>query len=114
LVILNDRGSASNLKYNKVMIYTIDPNILLCPLNAMSVAAEIRCREAKQATWTHPTGKGLGFHSHRIVPPPVWPERTSPTLIVQFWGAAKIAALKHYHLHACRDLFSKLAVSVAR
>jgi hypothetical protein len=46
LIVLNNGGSASDLKENKVVIYTIKANVLLCPLNAVSVAAKIYCCEA--------------------------------------------------------------------
>lgn len=42
----HDDGSASDLKESEVVIYPIKANILLCPLNAVSVAAEIDCCEA--------------------------------------------------------------------
>jgi hypothetical protein len=91
------------------MIYTIETNISLRPLNMKRVATKIHCYESTQASGTRPTGKGLELHScSRVVPPPIRADCISPTLVVEFTRAEKLIALMHHRLHFWGTWFDEL------
>jgi len=66
------------------VVHSFEASIPIGPLDPVSIAADIQCREPADAYGAHPTGKGLGVDTFRIVPPAHRAEQVSPRFVVQF------------------------------
>jgi hypothetical protein len=84
------------------MIYAIEANIPLGPLNKVSVATNIHRDESVRAPAARPASKALGLYIRCwIIPSPIRAKGISPTLAIEFTRAEKVVALLHRRLHFC-------------
>ncbi|KGT75670.1 hypothetical protein MA20_31120 [Bradyrhizobium japonicum] len=97
-VVLNDCRSAGKLNYGVIILHVITANIRFRTLNASRVAGEIRCDESEDAPRAHLAGEDVGFESG-TKQSPILAQRSSETVIVQFWRAEKIVVWVHHQLH---------------
>ena len=92
LVVLNDPGLASHLKYRVVVIHTINTDVLMRALEAMSIGTKVHCSESANTSDAQSPRKGLGFDPVRRVSATDRADHISPRFVIQVWGAEKIAA----------------------
>src|ERR1700759_2541276 len=97
-VVLNDCRSAGKLNYCVIILHIITANVQFRPLNAGSIAGEIRCNESEDAPRTHLADEDVGFDS-RTKPSPILANCSSEAVIVQFGSAEKIVVWLHHRLH---------------
>src|SRR5262249_37604593 len=67
-------------------------------LRRLALAVEIRCNESEDATRAHLAGEDVGSEN-RTKPSPILAQRSSETVIVQFWRTEKIVVWVHHQLH---------------
>jgi hypothetical protein len=91
-VVLNDSGLASHLKYRVVVIHSINTDVLVRALEAMSIGTKVHCSKSANASETQSARKGLGFDPARRIPATDRADHISPRFVIQVWGAEKIAA----------------------
>jgi hypothetical protein len=91
-IVLNDSGLASHLKYRVVVIHSINTDVLVRALEAMSIGTKVHCSESANASDAQSSRKGLGFDPVRRVPATDRADHISPRFVIQVWGAEKIAA----------------------
>jgi hypothetical protein len=91
-VVLDDSGLASHLKYRVIVIPSINTDVLVRALEAMSIGTEIHCSESANASDARPARKDLGFDPVRRVQATDRADHFSPRFVIQAWGAEKIAA----------------------
>src|SRR3981189_1902008 len=91
LVVLNDSGLASHLKYRVVVIPSINTDVLVRALEAMSIGTKVHRSESANASDTRSAREGLGFDPTRRVPATDRADHISPRFIIQVLGAEKIA-----------------------
>src|SRR5262249_57091924 len=84
-VVLLDFRSARKLNHGVIVLHVITANIRFRTLNASRVAGEIRCNESEDAPRAYPAGEVIGFEG-RTEPSPILAQRSSETVIVQFWS----------------------------
>jgi hypothetical protein len=102
-VVLHDFRCARKLNHGVIVLHVITANIRFRALNAGRVAGEIRCNESKDAPRAHLAGEDVGLESS-TKPSPILAQRSSETVIVQFWSAEKIVVWVHHQLHGTRIL----------
>jgi hypothetical protein len=96
--VLNDcQSAARKLNYGVIVIHVITANVQFRPLNAGSVAGEIRCNESKDASRAYLAGEDVGFGSGTKLSP-ILAQCSAETVIVQFWSAEKIVVRMHHRL----------------
>jgi hypothetical protein len=86
------------LKERDKVVRAIEANIPVRPLDPMSIATHIQCREPADAHWAYPTGEGVGFDTFRVVPPTHRAEPISPRLVAQSRCFKNVIALIHHRL----------------
>jgi hypothetical protein len=91
-VVLDDSGLTSDLKYRVVVIPSINTDVLVRALEAMSIGTEVHRSESANASDTRFAREGLGFDPAWRVLATDRADDISPRFVIQVWGAEKIAA----------------------
>ena len=82
LIVLNYRRFASDLKYSVIVLHIVEPNIPLRSFNTGGIAGNIYPYEAAYGSGSRSTSKGLVPNSLWVIPPPLGPNRFSPTFVI--------------------------------
>jgi hypothetical protein len=109
LVVVSRCCLVADLEDSEVVIRAIEAYIPVRPLDSVSIATDIQCREPADAHWAQPTGKGVGFDTFRVVAPAHRADEISPRLVVQLLFAENVIALTHHRLRGWRRRGAALA-----
>src|ERR1700730_11955769 len=91
-VALDDSGLTGHLKYRVVVIPSINTDVLVRALKTMSIGTKLHRSESVNASHARSARKGLGFDPTRRVPATDRADHILPRLVIQAWGAEKLAA----------------------